>query len=81
MNNEKWICVICGYIYDPAVGIPDYGIEPGTSFESLPEDWILRDLRRLNRIGGCGCLAPACSVDPPEINRIAAARCSQESPA
>ena len=40
MNNEKWICVICGYIYDPAVGIPDYGIEPGTSFESLPEDWI-----------------------------------------
>ena len=36
---ERWICTICQYVYDPAVGDPDRGIEPGTSFESLPEDW------------------------------------------
>ena len=29
----------CGYVYDPAVGDPDNGIEPGTAFEDLPDDW------------------------------------------
>ena len=36
---KKWICIICGYIYDEAVGIPDQGIPAGTLFESLPDDW------------------------------------------
>ena len=36
---KKWICIICGYIYDEAVGIPDQGVPAGTSFESLPDDW------------------------------------------
>ena len=36
---DKYKCTICGYIYDPVVGDPDGGIEPGTSFEDLPEDW------------------------------------------
>ena len=36
---ERWICTICQYVYDPAVGDPDRGIEPGTSFEALPDDW------------------------------------------
>lgn len=35
----KYECV-CGYIYDPAVGDADGGIEPGTAFENLPEDWV-----------------------------------------
>ena len=35
----KYICDVCGYEYDPAAGDPDNGIAPGTSFESLPEDW------------------------------------------
>ncbi|MFM1525206.1 MULTISPECIES: rubredoxin [Helcococcus] len=35
----KWECTACGYIYDPEVGDPDNGIEPGTSFDELPEDW------------------------------------------
>lgn len=35
----KWECVACGYIYDPEVGDPDNGIEEGTSFDELPEDW------------------------------------------
>jgi rubredoxin len=37
---EKWVCVPCGYVYDPAVGGPDSGIEPGTAFEDLPDDWV-----------------------------------------
>lgn len=36
---QKYVCDICGYIYDPEVGDPDNGIEPGTSFEDLPDDW------------------------------------------
>lgn len=36
---NKWICVICGYIYDPAKGIPDAGIPAGTRFEDVSEDW------------------------------------------
>ncbi len=35
----KYICDVCGYEYDPAVGDPDNGIAPGTAFEDLPADW------------------------------------------
>ncbi len=34
----KYVCGMCGYIYDPAVGDGDF--PPGTSFESLPDDWV-----------------------------------------
>ncbi len=37
---QKYKCGVCGYVYDPAKGDPDNGIEPGTSFENLPEDWV-----------------------------------------
>lgn len=36
---NKWRCIPCGFIYDPAVGDPDSGVEPGTPFENLPDDW------------------------------------------
>jgi rubredoxin len=36
---ERWICTICQYVYDPAVGDSERGIPAGTSFESLPDDW------------------------------------------
>lgn len=36
---KKYVCKVCGYVYDPAVGDPDHNIPPGTSFESLPADW------------------------------------------
>jgi rubredoxin len=36
---DKYKCMVCGYIYDPAKGDPDSGINPGTSFEQLPDDW------------------------------------------
>lgn len=37
---EKFKCVICGYIYDPEDGDPSGSIEPGTSFNDLPADYI-----------------------------------------
>jgi rubredoxin len=37
---EKWECQVCGYIYDPAIGDVEHGIEAGTPFEALPDDWI-----------------------------------------
>lgn len=37
---DKFECVVCGYIYDPAEGDEDGGIAPGTSFADLPEDWV-----------------------------------------
>jgi rubredoxin/glutaredoxin len=39
-NMKKYICQVCGYVYDPADGDEDNGIAPGTSFEALPEDWV-----------------------------------------
>jgi rubredoxin len=37
---DRYVCTICGYVYDPANGDPDNGIAPGTKFEDLPEDWV-----------------------------------------
>ncbi|MBI4827504.1 MAG: rubredoxin [Nitrospinae bacterium] len=37
---NKYVCNICGYIYDPDVGDPEADIPPGTSFEDLPDDWV-----------------------------------------
>jgi rubredoxin len=38
--SGRYICVNCGYIYDPARGDPERGIPPGTVFDALPDDWI-----------------------------------------
>ncbi len=37
---KKYLCVVCGYVYDPEVGDPDGGIAPGTAFEDIPDDWM-----------------------------------------
>ena len=37
---SKYVCKVCGYIYDPAEGDPDMGVAHGTEFEKLPEDWV-----------------------------------------
>jgi rubredoxin len=37
---KKFVCDICEYVYDPAKGDPDNGVEPGTAFEDLPDDWV-----------------------------------------
>jgi hydroxylamine reductase len=37
---QKWRCIVCDYVYDPEEGDPDAGIEAGTLFEDLPDDWV-----------------------------------------
>jgi flavin reductase (DIM6/NTAB) family NADH-FMN oxidoreductase RutF/rubredoxin len=37
---KKYVCAVCGYTYDPAVGDPDSGVAAGTPFEKLPDDWV-----------------------------------------
>ena len=37
---SKWLCLVCGYVYDPAEGDPDGDIAPGTAFEDIPEEWV-----------------------------------------
>ncbi|MCR4829342.1 MAG: rubredoxin [Bacteroidales bacterium] len=36
---KKHVCDLCGWVYDPAVGVPDADIAPGTAWEDLPEDF------------------------------------------
>lgn len=36
---DKYVCTICGYVYDPDQGDPDANIPTGTSFDDLPDDW------------------------------------------
>ena len=52
-HMEKYVCNVCGYEYDPAVGDPDNGIAPGTKFEDLPADWV----------------CPLCSVDKSHFEK------------
>jgi flavin reductase (DIM6/NTAB) family NADH-FMN oxidoreductase RutF/rubredoxin len=37
---KKYVCKVCGYVYDPAVGDPEHNIAPNTPFEKLPADWV-----------------------------------------
>ncbi|MCX6354926.1 MAG: rubredoxin [Candidatus Aureabacteria bacterium] len=37
---KKYICDVCGYVYDPAEGDPENGVPKGTSFEKLPDTWV-----------------------------------------
>ncbi len=36
---DKYVCAICGYVYDPAQGDPDNGVATGTKWEDVPDDW------------------------------------------
>ncbi len=40
---KKWMCTFCGTIYDEKKGMPSEGIEPGTKFEDIPDDWQCPD--------------------------------------
>ena len=51
---KKYECEVCGYIYDEAAGDPDNGIDPGTAFEDLPEDWV----------------CPLCAVGKDEFSEV-----------
>ncbi len=51
---DKYVCLVCGYEYDPEIGDPDGGIAPGTSFEDIPEDWV----------------CPLCGVSKSEFEKV-----------
>ncbi len=39
VKTMKYVCTVCGYVYDEAEGVPDQNIAAGTKFEDLPEDF------------------------------------------
>lgn len=39
MEHKSYMCVVCGFIYNEAEGLPDEGIAPGTRWEDIPDDW------------------------------------------
>lgn len=51
---DKWQCLACPYIYDPALGDPDGGVPAGTKFEDIPDDWM----------------CPICGVAKTQFKRI-----------
>lgn len=40
VKMDKYVCTVCGYVYDPAKGDPENGIAAGTAFEDIPDDWV-----------------------------------------
>ena len=40
---KTWICVVCGFVYDEAAGLPDDGIAPGNRWADIPADWSCPD--------------------------------------
>jgi rubredoxin-NAD+ reductase len=67
---QKYICDACGFIYDEARGDPDPGLEPGTRYEDIPDDWLCplcgltkTDLRLLPE-------TPAVATPSPEVKKV-----------
>ena len=54
VRMAKYKCTVCGYIYDPEKGDPDSGVNPGTAFEQIPEDWV----------------CPVCGIGKDQFERI-----------
>ena len=50
---DSWVCLVCGYVYDPEEGDPDNGVPAGTSWENVPEDWV----------------CPLCGVDKDQFEK------------
>lgn len=40
---RTWMCVVCGFIYDEAVGLPEEGLAPGTRWADIPDTWTCPD--------------------------------------
>ena len=51
---DKFVCLVCGYEYDPEIGDPDGEIAPVTKFEDIPENWV----------------CPLCGVSKSEFEKI-----------
>ena len=42
-TGRKWECIVCGWVYDEAIGDPESGLAAGTKFEDIPDDWLCPD--------------------------------------
>jgi rubredoxin len=42
-DYKKWQCIVCGWIYDEEISCPEEGLEPGTLWSDVPEDWLCPD--------------------------------------
>jgi rubredoxin len=42
-NMKSWQCIVCGFIYDEAKGLPEDGIAPGTAWADVPDNWECPD--------------------------------------
>ncbi|EHK2335232.1 MAG: rubredoxin [Clostridium perfringens] len=51
---EKFVCDVCGYVYDPTVGDPNNGVDPGTEFKNIPDTWV----------------CPLCKLDKSHFSKI-----------
>ncbi len=51
---QKWVCTVCGYVYDPEIGDLEHGINAGVTFEDLPKDWV----------------CPVCSAPKKDFERL-----------
>jgi rubredoxin len=51
---DKYVCKVCGYVYDPAVGDEDNGVAPGTKFQDIPDQWV----------------CPLCGVPKSEFEKV-----------
>ncbi len=40
---KVWMCIICGWMYEEETGAPEEGLEPGTRWEDVPDDWCCPD--------------------------------------
>ena len=40
---RRFMCVVCGFIYDEEAGLPEEGIDPGTRWEDIPDTWTCPD--------------------------------------
>ena len=40
---KKWECIVCGFVYQEELGLPDEDIAPGTRWQDIPEDWCCPD--------------------------------------
>lgn len=41
--TRRFVCVICGHVYDEALGDPENSIKPGTRWEDVPDTWTCPD--------------------------------------
>ena len=43
MELKKYMCVVCGWVYDEKLGAPQHGLPAGTKWEDVPDDWVCPD--------------------------------------